>query len=67
MPKYKEALVADGIPAHSFQVDDIEAEHKRLVELGVEFTMPVVDAGPVKIATLNDTCGNLIQLLEKKS
>lgn len=27
---YKDALVADGIPAHSFQVQDLDAERKRL-------------------------------------
>jgi len=61
---YKEALVADGIPAHSFQVTDLDAEHARLSALGVSFTMPPMDAGPVRIAVLEDTCGNLIQLIE---
>ena len=61
---YKDALVADGIPATSFQVDNLEAEHKRLSELGVEFTQPPMDAGPVRMAVLDDTCGNLIQLVE---
>lgn len=35
---YKEALVRDGIPATSFQVDDLGAEFDRLRKLGVEFT-----------------------------
>ncbi|YBV97248.1 VOC family protein [Phyllobacteriaceae bacterium JZ32] len=61
---YKEALVRDGIPATSFQVDDLEAEFDRLRKLGVEFTQPPMDAGSVKMAVLNDTCGNLIQLVE---
>ncbi|MDV7144148.1 VOC family protein [Tropicimonas sp. TH_r6] len=61
---YKEALVADGIPAHSFQVRDLEAERKRLGDLGVEFTVEPMDAGPVRMAVLDDTCGNLIQLIE---
>ncbi|GAB1582281.1 VOC family protein [Phyllobacterium phragmitis] len=61
---YKEALVRDGIPATSFQVDDLEAEFDRLRKLGVEFTQPPMNAGSVKMAVLNDTCGNLIQLVE---
>lgn len=61
---YKKALVADGIPAASFQVDDIEKEFKRLSEQGVEFPQKPMEAGTVKMAVLNDTCGNLIQLVE---
>lgn len=37
---YQEALVADGIPAASFAVDDVQAEHDRLVAAGVTFTQP---------------------------
>lgn len=61
---YKEALVSDGIPAHSFQVQDLDAERKRLGDLGVEFTVEPMDAGPVRMAVFDDTCGNLIQLTE---
>jgi catechol 2,3-dioxygenase-like lactoylglutathione lyase family enzyme len=63
---FKEALVADGIPFTSFQVDDIDAEFKRLTSLGVEFTREPVDAGPVRMAVLDDTCGNYIQLIQMK-
>lgn len=64
VPPYKQALVADGIPAHSFQVTDLEAEHKRLSDLGVAFTLPPTDAGTVRMAVFDDTCGNLIQLIQ---
>ena len=64
---YKEALVADGIPAAAFQVDDLEAEYSRLSHLGVEFTQDPMEAGPTKMAVLDDTCGNLIQLIEMKT
>ncbi|MFS1525786.1 VOC family protein [Microbulbifer sp. 2304DJ12-6] len=66
VPIYKSAIVADGIPAASFQVDDIDAEHERLSGNGVEFTMPPTDAGPVRVAIFDDTCGNLIQLMQMK-
>ena len=63
---YKKALVSDGIPAHSFQVDDLDMERKRLGDHGVEFVQEPMDAGPVRMAVFNDTCGNLIQLVEMK-
>ena len=61
---YKEALVSDGIPAHSFQVQDLDAERRRLGDLGVEFAVEPMDAGPVRMAVFDDTCGNLIQLIQ---
>ena len=61
---FKDALVRDGIPATSFQVDDLGAEFDRLRDLGVEFTQTPMVAGTVKMAVLDDTCGNLIQLVE---
>jgi catechol 2,3-dioxygenase-like lactoylglutathione lyase family enzyme len=59
---YQKAIFQQGIPAASFQVDDIDAEYGRLTALGVAFTVPPTPAGPVSIAVFNDTCGNLIQL-----
>jgi catechol 2,3-dioxygenase-like lactoylglutathione lyase family enzyme len=59
---FKQALVADGIPFTSFTVDDVHAEHARLVALGVRFTQPPVAMGPMTTAVLDDTCGNLIQI-----
>ncbi|MDF2999856.1 MAG: bleomycin resistance protein [Xanthobacteraceae bacterium] len=66
VPPYKAALVADGIPATSFQVDDLDAEYDRLRSLGVSFTVKPLDAGTVRMAVLDDTCGNLIQLVQMK-
>ncbi|MEU4434820.1 VOC family protein [Nocardia rhamnosiphila] len=63
---FKNALVEDGIPFTSFAVDDIHAEYERLQGLGVRFTQPPVDHGPVTTAVLDDTCGNLIQIAEHK-
>ncbi|MBQ2263072.1 MAG: VOC family protein [Loktanella sp.] len=63
---YKEALVMDGIPAHSFQVKNLDAERKRLGERSVAFVQEPMDAGPVRMAVFDDTCGNLIQLIEMK-
>ncbi|MCP2291991.1 VOC family protein [Nocardia amikacinitolerans] len=60
---YKEGLVADGIPAASFQVTDVRAEYERLGGLGVTFTQEPLEAGPVTTAVFDDTCGNLIQIV----
>ena len=59
---FKAALVEDGIPFTSFAVDDAKAEFDRLRALGVRFTQEPMDAGPVTVAVLDDTCGNLIQI-----
>ena len=63
---FKAALVRDGIPFTSFGVDDVRAEYERLREAGVRFTHPPVAMGPVTTATLENTCGNLIQLAQRR-
>ena len=60
---YKKALVDDGIPAASFAVDDVAAEHERLAGLGVRFTQEPAEMGGVTTAVFDDTCGNLIQIV----
>ncbi|MDH6194171.1 catechol 2,3-dioxygenase-like lactoylglutathione lyase family enzyme [Mycobacterium frederiksbergense] len=61
---FKEALVADGIPFTAFTVDDVHAEFERLSKLGVTFTQKPTDMGNVTTAVLDDTCGNLIQIVQ---
>lgn len=63
---YRDALAEDGIPLAQFAVDDVYAEHARLTALGVVFTQPPTDLGPAVVAVLDDTCGNLIQLIAEK-
>ncbi|MEO5993421.1 MAG: VOC family protein [Arthrobacter sp.] len=63
---YRDALVEDGIPLAQFAVADIEAEHSRLTGRGVVFTQPPTDIGAAVVAVFDDTCGNLIQLIEMK-
>ncbi|MFF3258971.1 MULTISPECIES: VOC family protein [unclassified Streptomyces] len=64
---YTTALVKDGIPATSFAVDDVHAEFDRLRGLGVRFTQEPAEMGPVTTAVLDDTCGNLIQIMQTGS
>ncbi|MGX1128231.1 catechol 2,3-dioxygenase-like lactoylglutathione lyase family enzyme [Streptomyces glaucescens] len=63
---YKTALVQDGIPAASFSVDDVRSEFERLRDLGVHFTQEPVEMGSLTTAILDDTCGNLIQIVHSK-
>jgi predicted enzyme related to lactoylglutathione lyase len=60
---YQEALRGASRPAAQFLVDDVQAESDRLVAKGVKFTMPVTAVTGSVIAMLDDTCGNLIQLV----
>jgi catechol 2,3-dioxygenase-like lactoylglutathione lyase family enzyme len=61
--QYQAALKQDGIPIAAFQVDDVHETHRRLLERGVHFTQEPAEAGPVTVAVLDDTCGNLLQLV----
>lgn len=62
--EFQAAMKADGIPFTAFRVENLDAEYIRLTELGVEFTSAPKEAGGAKYAMLNDTCGNLLQLIE---
>ena len=62
---FQEAMFAQGIPIAAFEVTDIRAEFARLTALGVAFRQEPTPAGPVTLAVLSDTCGNLIQLHQR--
>jgi catechol 2,3-dioxygenase-like lactoylglutathione lyase family enzyme len=61
---FQEAMFTQGIPLAAFEVSDIQGEYARLVKRGVAFTREPTTAGPVTIAIMSDTCGNLIQLYQ---
>ncbi len=61
---FQDALVDDGIPATSFAVDDVKAEQQRLESLGVRFTQNAATFGGVTSAVFDDTCGNLLQIVQ---
>ncbi|MFE9447686.1 VOC family protein [Streptomyces sp. NPDC006739] len=63
---YRRALYEAGIPCIVFSVDDLHAEYERLRALGVRFTHPPQEQGPVIAAVLDDTVGNLVQLTQPK-
>ena len=64
MKALKEALNKDGIPFTAFEVNDVQKEYERMKQLGAKFTMEPTDMGTVKIAVVDDTCGNLIQIYQ---
>lgn len=61
---YQKALFVAGIPYTQFNVDNVQHEFERLINLGVEFSVKPTEMGTVKIAVFNDTCGNNIQIIE---
>ncbi len=61
---YQQALVQQTQPAAMFFTDDLHADYERMKARGAEFTMPPKDTTGSKIAMLNDTCGNLIQVTQ---
>lgn len=61
---FQDAMFGQGIPVAAFEVSDLDAEYARLKGHGVVFTREPTAAGPVTIAILSDTCGNLIQLYQ---
>jgi hypothetical protein len=61
---YQKALFDAGIPYTQFNVESVQKEYDRLINLGVEFSIKPTEMGTVKIAVFNDTCGNNIQMVE---
>jgi len=63
---YQQAIFQQGQPAAMFFTDDVQADYERMKARGAEFTMPPTGVTASKIAMLNDTCGNLIQVTQLK-
>ena len=61
---YQQAIFQQGQPAAMFYTDDVKGDYERTKALGAQFTMPPTDVTASIIAMLNDTCGNLIQLVQ---
>ena len=62
----QQAMFQENQPAAMFYTDDLQADYERMKHRGAEFTMPPTDVTASKIARLNDTCGNLIQVTQLK-
>jgi len=63
---YQQAMFQQGQPAAMFFTDDVQTDYERMKARGAEFTTPPMDVTASKIAMLDDTCGNLIQVTQLK-
>ena len=61
---YQQAMFQQVQPAAMFYTDDVKGDYERTKVRGAQFTMPPTDVTASVIAMLNDTCGNLIQLVQ---
>jgi len=61
---YQQAMLQQGQPAAMFFTDDVQADYDRMKGRGADFTLPPKEVTGSKIAMLNDTCGNLIQITQ---
>ncbi len=61
---YQQALFQQSQPAAMFFSDDLTADYERMKGNGAEFTMAPTDVTASKIAMVNDTCGNLLQITQ---
>ncbi len=61
---YQRAIFEQGQPAAMFYTDDVNADYERIKARGANFTLPPTQVTGSTIAMLDDTCGNLIQLVQ---
>jgi predicted enzyme related to lactoylglutathione lyase len=61
---YQQALFQQETPAANFLVGNLDAEYEQVKSRGGQFTKPPAKTVGSTIATLNDGCGNLIQLTQ---
>ena len=63
---YQEGMFQQSQPAAMFYTSDVQADYERMKARGAEFTMPPTDVTASKIAMLNDSCGNILQITQLK-
>ena len=61
---FQQALFQQNQPAAMFFTGDLQADYNRMQAAGAAFTMPPTDVTASKIAMVNDTCGNLLQITQ---
>jgi catechol 2,3-dioxygenase-like lactoylglutathione lyase family enzyme len=62
--EYQKALFEAGIPLTAFISDDIQGEYKLLKQRGVSFRSEPQKTGTITTVLFEDTCGNLINLVQ---
>src|ERR1700691_3660100 len=63
---YQQALFQQNQTAATFFTEDVQADYERMKAHGATFTMPPSDVTGARIAVVNDTCGNLVQVTQLK-
>ena len=63
---FQQAKFAQNQPAIMFYTDDVKRDYERIKARGGEFKMPPTDVTGSTIAQLNDTTGNIVQLVQLK-
>ncbi|MDP4095358.1 VOC family protein [Paenibacillus sp. P96] len=63
--EYQKKIFDGGYPATMFGVADIHKEYQRLLENGVNFTTEPTKMDKLTLAVFDDTCGNLIQIVQQ--
>ncbi len=61
---YQRALFDAGVPASAFISTDVHADFARLRAAGVVFRGTPTAMGPITAVLFEDTCGNLINLVQ---
>jgi predicted enzyme related to lactoylglutathione lyase len=61
---YQKALYNAGIPITAFLSNDIQSEYIRLKALGVNFRGEPVSMGAITSVLFEDSCGNLVNLVQ---
>ncbi|WP_204185389.1 VOC family protein [Staphylococcus sp. GDX8P54P] len=62
---YQQRLFEANIPITMFGVDNVQQTYDTLTQKGVHFTVEPTTMGSAKMAIFDDTCGNLIQIVEQ--
>ncbi|OFS52326.1 MULTISPECIES: VOC family protein [Staphylococcus] len=62
---YQQRLFEANIPITMFGVENVQQTYDALTQKGVHFTVEPTTIGSAKMAIFNDTCGNLIQIVEQ--
>jgi len=61
---YQKALYEAGIPLTALISKDIKKEYKKLKGRGLKFRSEPMQSGPIWSVLFEDTCGNLINLVQ---
>lgn len=63
---YQQSFKSDGFAYIAVVTRDIHADYARLKARGVQFIGEPEDVGPVWTVKFDDTCGNLVNLIQEK-